>query len=194
MRRAIVAVIVAAICCPALVSCGHDEAAGPQGSPPTSPVPADPPTSSPPTTPSDGSTATPPQMPALARQKSEAGAKAFVKYYIAVLNYAWTAESGDQVRNLSLNRCKLCQGLAKFVDSVTRHGGFQSGGEWSVINATLVPGQPLDLPIVLPTIHVAKGKWRRSAQAAITRIQPHNIRYEFFLSWDTGWSIKKMTT
>jgi len=126
MRRVVTTALVSLLC-PGMVlltGCSDDK---PAAQPPVSSAdtPTKSTTSAPATTepPDPGPTA--PVMPERAKQHSTAGAKAFVRYYIDVLNYSWTLGSGDAIRASSVHQCRVCRGIAGFVDEVVAHGGHQ---------------------------------------------------------------------
>ena len=80
MRRAVAAAVVVGVCL-AGTSCTDDSGVAPPSTPGRTAT-ADPPTAS-------GPTEGPPELPEAAKAKTTAGAKAFVRYYVDVLNYSW---------------------------------------------------------------------------------------------------------
>ncbi len=56
-------------------------------------------------------------VPAAARVNTDAGAEAFVKYYVEQLNRAWTVPDPDALVPLSLPSCKTC---ASFTESAIK--------------------------------------------------------------------------
>jgi hypothetical protein len=89
--------------------------------PSSSSVPSDPTTTS-------AADVTPPVMPDLAKQHTVAGAKAFVKYYWAVANYAQTRLDPSPLEALADKQCAGCQGASAFVREVSRLHGCVIGG------------------------------------------------------------------
>lgn len=178
-----VAALLGMICLVATTACSGDSAADPAPSKtPTSAVVT---TSSSPaaTTPA---TPKPPEMPSLAKEKSTAGAKAFVRYYVEALNYSWTVGRGTFLRTLSTRSCGACQDLADVIDRFAAHGGYQRGAEWRVDAITLVPTQPLNEPIARCAVRVAIGSWRASASTRVHRIHSALTHDDFHLAWTRG--------
>jgi hypothetical protein len=116
MRRFVVGTTVLLL----LAGCGGDPKADP--SPSTSP------------TPSASSTPTPsaPAMPDAAKANTKAGATAFVRHYIDLINYA--QQSGD-VRALAAVEapaCGSCKSGRSYITDVYNAGGHIDGGDLSV--------------------------------------------------------------
>lgn len=161
----------------ALTGCsGGDEQVG--GPIPSGP-PADPTSSQ--TTPAahDG----PPELPALAREHTNAGAKAFVRYYIDVLNYAWIEKSGARILQLARPECGACTGIARGIDRVARHDGRQRGGAWHVESMVAIPGQALSAPILSVQIRIDRLVIRTSRNARPRPQQAHDFRFDAALQW-----------
>lgn len=196
MGRTLTAILGTA-CCLALSACSRESVAGPPETTPTPSTSISTPSTtsmSPSTTsvstPSTSPTTTgqepptqPPRLPALAKEKSSAGAKAFVQYYIEVLNSAWATESSASIRKNAADGCKVCAGLAGLVDSVSRRGGYQHGGLWTPVSMFSVPTQPDDKPILITKIQIARGSWLKSAGSTPEPIRAKSVAYDFYLEW-----------
>ncbi len=95
MRRAISAAVTSAVCCLALGSCSsRAHSATPAHASTTSPSTAS-------VSPDTSRRPTEPVMPALAKEHSTAGAKAFIRYFVTVLNYSHHAHPTATLRTLS---------------------------------------------------------------------------------------------
>src|SRR6188472_1118800 len=89
---------LAAICgvlCLLLAGCGG------------SPEPKPPPKTEPSTSPSPS--ATPPVMPAAAKEKTKAGAIAFVRHYIGLINYTQATGSTAELAQSETSDCNTCR-------------------------------------------------------------------------------------
>ncbi len=75
---------------------------------------------------------TAPALPELAEDDSPAGAEAFARHYIEVLNY--TALTGDTalLEELSADDCSGCIKYIELYKSTYENGGYFTGGEWTV--------------------------------------------------------------
>ena len=91
---------VAALTVAVLGACTGD-AADPTTSPATSASPS----------PTSAYVPVKPKFPAAAKKQTDAGAVAFVEYYWAALNYAWTRPDPNILRGLSVEDCISCKSL-----------------------------------------------------------------------------------
>lgn len=187
MRRALVAALTAGVCSAALTGCTKDSAAGPtavtsSGTSSRSPTPttSEPTRSTPPTEPA------PPVTPALAREQSKAGAKAFVRYAIEALNYGYLEGRSNPFAIVSNSSCEVCAALQSNIERIERRGGHQVGGDWSPTSIDKVPSGVRKRPILIADVTVAAGWTTPSEGAPRDRIRPATIFYEFHLRWITG--------
>ena len=123
MRRLRTALATTAAAC-LLTACGGG------GNPTPAPLPK---TSTP--SPTAPASPTPPVMPAAAREKTKAGAVAFMRHYVAVLNYASVSGDLATLRQLSLNSCVKCAALTDGIEKVYAAGGNIQGIGWTVLSA-----------------------------------------------------------
>lgn len=100
--------------------------AGCGGSP--EPRPLSDPTPSPSATASP--TPTPPAMPAAARKKTQAGAIAFARGFIATLNFAGATGDTKALRRLYIDVCSRCEAIADGIEETYLAGGYFEGGAW----------------------------------------------------------------
>ncbi len=126
----------------------------------------------------------PPRMPALAREKSPAGAKAFVRYYIEAVNYAWLTHSTELLKRLSTDRCMPCSDIAKGIDDIRRRNGETQGALWRPQALVLIPFQSKEAPIINVAIATSRGRWKPSAADGWTKISPAITRWDMHLSRD----------
>lgn len=77
--------------------------------------------------------ADPPSLPLQATRNTKAGAAAFVRHWVSVLNYA--GETGDtaELRSLSTRDCVRCAALWEGINGVYQAGGRIEGGGWTVL-------------------------------------------------------------
>ena len=84
---------------------------------PTASTPPAPDTAYQPATPTSPAKNVPkPVMPALAKEKSEAGQKAFIKYWLETYNYAFDSGDVGPLRAASASDCDYCSKAVKGVD------------------------------------------------------------------------------
>lgn len=87
-------------------------------------------------TPAPTPTASPPTLPAVARQDSPAGAEAFARFYIQTLDYSYQSRDTQLLRQLA--RCSGCDAVADGIDQWSSEGGRYEGGRLAVINSGVV--------------------------------------------------------
>jgi hypothetical protein len=107
----------------ALTACGGDPKADP------SPTPSAPVTTPVSTTPAA------PVMPEAAKANTKAGAIAFVRYYVAVQNYASTSGDTTALKSVASPACESCGTIADLIDKTYRRGGHIEGQGWTVLDA-----------------------------------------------------------
>lgn len=134
--RAVAAVIGVSVLSAGVAGCtGDDPGAGPSPSPSASVSTSVPPTPEP--------TAAPvvPVLPAAAKEPTEAGARAFIAYYWALINYAQVTGDVKGLEGVSGPNCDGCRGGINAIEEVYRAGGHASGGEYSAIVERLKPAK-----------------------------------------------------
>lgn len=110
--------VIVLSCAVALAGCGGDPKADP------SPAPSSPTTSASPTP-------TPPVMPGAAKANTKAGAVAFVKYYIELINHAQATGDTEALARVESDSCHSCKRARNSLDEIYASGGHLEGGEWT---------------------------------------------------------------
>ncbi|MFT4287470.1 DUF6318 family protein [Nocardioides sp.] len=135
---------------PSACSSGGSEAADPPPSttPATTPSTSAPPPSPTPTGP------TPPVMPEAAKSHDEAGAKAFVRYFWAVVDYAQSTGDTDAIGRESVQGCAGCEnGISAIRRVYDKHGQILGGdGEVSELSVTWRNSPGLTVAVVTFTL------------------------------------------
>jgi Family of unknown function (DUF6318) len=180
MRRAIGAAVSSALCCLALSSCSHDaDTATPTGPPQTAAH------TTRPERPNSPQRAEAPVMPALARQHSTAGAKAFIRHYIAVINYAFARPDPSPLREISASNCASCKALIAISARLARNSGKQVGGQWA---ATAIHSSAQDgkNQFFIVEARVARGRSKGNPSGPVHRIRSHHIQAQFRVVWHSS--------
>jgi poly(3-hydroxybutyrate) depolymerase len=115
IARFVVALIVSV---PALAACDRGD------SPKPAPLPS--------ITASGTPTPTQPPIPGEARGLSTISAKAFIRYWIQVFNYAASTGDTSPLRAISAHQCHSCANLAEKIENTYSAGGHTEGSGWSV--------------------------------------------------------------
>lgn len=87
-------------------------------------------------------------MPAEATGTSPAAAKAFVRHWIASLNYASSTGDTTAVQALSAPDCESCTASFERIAAVYANGGSIRSDGWRVRTMQLVPGQSTNEPMI----------------------------------------------
>ena len=197
IRHGVVAAVAVAVASSgALSGCSDADSDPPDSGLPAESELTESPTSPNPTEPSStGSTPSGPQephLPAAASRPGKAGAKAFVAYYIRLLNYAsWTGDT-DAVRSYGQG-CRGCRADAGFFEGIYEHGGQIRGGRWSPVPGSWVvlrrhPGYFLGV-----NIDSAKGTQLRRKGAEAKRVLAERLHRDFHLVRDGDhWNVTYM--
>ncbi|MGH3426161.1 MAG: DUF6318 family protein [Mycobacteriales bacterium] len=78
----------------------------------------------------------PPPLPAVAREETEAGAEAFAKYYIEIDNYVFSVRDVSEARKLyDPNVCTKCASIDDNYQDLFSKGVYPHGGKYHVRNA-----------------------------------------------------------
>jgi hypothetical protein len=104
VRRAVAAAVTSVLCSLALTACSN----GADTATPARPSTTSPSTAPTTTHPDTSQRPTEPVMPALAKRHSTAGAKAFIRYFVAVLNYSYSIPLSRPLRHVSASECHVC--------------------------------------------------------------------------------------
>lgn len=186
MRRAVAAVLAAGLWLTS-AACSAEIAANPPSTAPTATDPSTTTTSGTPTT-SGPATTTPgevkaPVMPALARENTRAGAKAFVRHFVDTLNYGYLTGDAGAASEIAAPDCAVCNALTENIRRIHRRGGGQVGGEWTVTRLDpLASGDRSEL-IFVGRVEIAKGSTRATRHSATKPIRPKTDYFEFHVSW-----------
>lgn len=184
MRRAIVFAAAAALCLTG-VGCSNGDSPGP-----TSTASAPPSSGSTVVSQSPRGTADPPHgppvLPHAATAKTTAGAKAFVRYYVAALNYSWHSLEVKAISHVSAGDCNACQLIIQKISATARRNGYQHGGDWTVLHSYEVPGSTPNDTSMLVKIHIGSGKYAESGVHSAQRIVPGSVTNEVDLRFSGG--------
>ena len=196
MRRALAAVAAATALACGLAACNGDAGAGPTPERPTtsesetdtSTAPTDPTESSPSSGPDEA-----PVLPDAAKQQTRAGAKAFVRHFVATLNFAWDSMQTRELRNLALAKCSPCSAGADAIDKVGEAGGSRRGGAWLTRTLTTLPSGEAGVTLVQLGAQTKAGQLRDSESAAPVRLQPRTVHLDIELVWrGSRWFVASM--
>jgi hypothetical protein len=159
-------------------ACGGDSSASPTPSPSRSPSPT-----------ATSTTPTPPALPAAAKKNTKAGAIAFVRHYVEVLNYAQESGDVEAIRELSSTACETCKSVAGVISDLYERGGTVKGGERTVGRHVAQRGSGGWLVL----LRVRSAPQRISIPGEETRELPGGSKSEEFLVTpdEDGWKVSR---
>ena len=76
--------------------------------------------------------ATPPVMPASAKNQSKAGAIAFARHYVELINFAQATGHLDELRAVEDSACQSCEKAEAYVADLYQSGGSIRGGAFKI--------------------------------------------------------------
>ncbi len=197
IRHSVVAAVAAAVASSGALS-GCSEA---DSEPPDSGLPAESELTDSPTAPSPtessstGSTPSgprEPRLPAAAKAPGKAGAKAFVAYYIRLLNYA--SHTGETA---SLKRygeaCRHCMAFIRLAESTYEDGGWFEGGTWTPVPSSWFVLRSNPGYLVGLNLDVAASRQRLQQGGHVKRYRAEQIGRDFRVVLDgKNWSVISM--
>ena len=132
-------------------------------------------------------------MPAEAKGTSEASAKAFVRHYVEVLNYAGPAGDDQAIRQLSSPKCTACSAIADFIKEVEANHGSIDGKGWLVRDVKVVSRLTRSELVLDVTTKVNRQTVRTSADAKPKTFAGGLRLKTFWLSNSPrGWTVTRL--
>lgn len=177
MSRRLIGVVVLLV---ALAGCGGD----PQADPPPSPSPSATPVS---TTPSA------PAMPDAAKENSKAGAIAFVRHYVELINHLQRTGDNAPLRDASLPTCKSCKAVARAAGAIYGVGGHVEGGDWSITKASAARSTRTLWQVSVEG-RIAPSKVIGGPSSVPSSGTGGRANAHFFLSFERGWKVAQWHT
>jgi Family of unknown function (DUF6318) len=105
----------------------------------------------------------------LARQHSTAGAKAFIRYFVSVLNYAFEAPDPRPLAQLTTSDCAFCRSLIHVTSRLKRDGRLQTQGDWRNLKLFLTGHDPQKL------VFLVTGRIRPGYTQSVTGTARHAV-------------------
>lgn len=132
--------------------------------------------------------ATPPVMPAAAKEKTDEGAVAFARHFVAAINYVAKSGDGHALLSLSDSACKSCKSIAQRGESTYAKGGHIEGVGWTILKANVAPRQPRSRVFVDLTIRQAPERVFASASASPQNFKGGDHTFNLVLAGTSdGW-------
>jgi hypothetical protein len=194
-RNVVSAMAVALVMSGVLSGCSDDS----DDDPPSSGLPSESElTESAPTSPSPSPTEPtgpqPPPLPDAAKAPGKAGAKAFVAYYIRLLNYAQHTGDSRGLRQHAQD-CNGCETYAELAETTYRRGGWFKGGRWTPDSRTWFVARSGTGLFVAVDVRAAKGRQLQRKGSEVTRFRAARYRLNFKVTQvDRAWHVRRLET
>lgn len=192
VRTRVTGLLLASALTGAVVTSCSDET-DPRGAP-TSTTTSTTPTTPPPTSDSTPDPKEPgePTLPAAAKAPTRAGAEAFVRYYIKVVNYAGVTGDVHALKN-SASTCRSCKSLAGAFRKTYAAGGHYRTDGWRIESQFTAPDPTGDW-VSLLEVRQSKTTWVKAANAEPKRFPAKKLKLRFEVKRVGGvWRIAEFT-
>jgi hypothetical protein len=144
-------------------------------------------------TPSPSPATAAPTVPAEAQGTSKAAAKAFVRHWIDVLNYAMSTGDTSVLVDLADPACSTCEAIANRIEDVYAEGGHLEGTGWRIRTLSYLEREHSKSPLVAARIEIASQTAYASAEAAPSQSPRSRGHLDFSLDRrPTGWKVLRL--
>ncbi|HZJ07199.1 MAG TPA: DUF6318 family protein [Nocardioidaceae bacterium] len=131
-------------------------------------------------------------MPAEAKGTSEKSAKAFVRHYVSLVNFALRTGDAQALKAASSARCKSCRAVAANIEDVYGDGGSLTGKGWRVTVIEPVAEQPRSEPVLQTGVFVSPQDKVAKPGADVERFDGGQNLMTFFLKrHSNAWIVSK---
>jgi len=132
-------------------------------------------------------------MPPEAKGTSEKSAKAFVRYYIDVLNFAGPAGDARELSKLSDESCAACFAVIDLIEDVHSNGGYIRGDGWTVEAIDTVSNSYPGRLVLDARVRVQPQEIRTSQDGEATSFEGGRRLKTFWLTQDEGtWVVTRL--
>jgi uncharacterized protein DUF6318 len=135
-----------------------------------------------------------PRLPTAAKAPGKAGAKAFVAYYIRLLNYAQHTGEASRLRQYG-DSCRGCKAYARLAEKTYQNGGWFRGGSWTPDPRSWFVDRSGAGYFVAVTVEAAKGRQLPRKSAEVTRFLADTYRLNFQVeSAHSTWQVARLAS
>lgn len=132
-----------------------------------------------------------PTFPAAAKKQTDAGAVAFVEYYLDALDYAWSAPDDKILVGLSTSDCKFCNNVQKtakksLIDAVRSSGKVLEAGEISIIS------KPVGIWLIGCDVKLNQIDYIDASGSVVNQQAPAKLFWAAKVVWHDGWRIQQL--
>jgi hypothetical protein len=191
LRTRVTGMALASALALALIGCSADAdpRAAPSATTPTTPSPTSPSASA---TTAEPKGPTEPSLPPGAKASNRAGAEAFVRYYVELVNFAGRTGDTTELERRS-SGCSSCDNLVSAFRTTYAQGGHYETRGWRIDSQFTVP-ESRGTWVSLLEVRQPPMIWVERAGAEPTELPPKRLKLRFEVEWlSHGWSVSRLT-
>ena len=127
-------------------------------------------------------------VPAAAREKSEKGAEAFVRYFFDQVNRAWTTPEAGLIARLSVDDCEFCTKTEQTAAFLTKEGQRYETAPVTVSTYAAFAGAPKDQHYFSLELTQNRSRILDESGAAVATDPKKDTRFNVAVKWTPdGW-------
>ena len=132
-----------------------------------------------------------PKFPAAAKKQDGKGAVAFVEYYWAALNYAWSKPDNEILKKLGTDDCSVCDYMQETSEDLVRDGQRFTSQPIELQEARLVFASGGEGHVITQVVSPANTVVTKDGDVVLENPEASGAR-AILLSWQGGWKVHKI--
>ena len=132
-----------------------------------------------------------PKFPAAAKKQDGKGAVAFVEYYWAALNYAWSKPDDEILKNLGTDDCSVCDYMQETSEDLVRDGQRFTSQPIELQEARLVFASGGEGHVITQVVSPANTVVSKAGDVVLENPEASGAR-AILLSWQGGWKVHQI--
>jgi hypothetical protein len=132
-----------------------------------------------------------PTFPAAAKKQTDAGAVAFVEYYLDALDYAWSAPDDKILVGLSTSDCKFCVNVQKRAEKAAEEGT-KSTGRVLVARDVFIVSKPAKFWLVACDVESDAVDYVNSSGTVVDGQPKKSGQWAAKVVWSDGWRVQQL--
>ena len=132
-----------------------------------------------------------PKFPAAAKKQDGKGAVAFVEYYWAALNYAWSKPDSEILKKLGTDDCSVCDYMQETSEDLVRDGQRFTSQPIELQEARLVFASGGEGHVITQVVSPANTVVSKAGDVVLENPEASGAR-AILLSWQGGWKVHKI--
>jgi hypothetical protein len=130
-----------------------------------------------------------PVLPEAAKAKTQAGAKAFVRYWFEAITFAMKTGETSEVDEVAHADCDSCTNLTRSIRSIYDEGQRNVGGGWNVLLINPAPGNSSPNYRFVVRVDQPVQRLVDSDGRTLNRDKKQSFIFLAGATWDEGWKL-----